>query len=106
MKDEDYQVGYGKPPKHSQFKKGKSGNPLGRPKKRKAIPDIIQSILNEDIMVNGEKKSKRELVLMSLVNDAIKGSSSDRKLLLSMMDGEEILEDFSPTVGQYCLAQI
>ena len=29
-----YTVGYGKPPKDTQFKKGKSGNPLGRRKKR------------------------------------------------------------------------
>ena len=29
------EVGYGRPPKHSQFKKGQSGNPKGRPKKKK-----------------------------------------------------------------------
>ena len=28
----DYEVGYGKPPKHTRFKKGQSGNPKGRPK--------------------------------------------------------------------------
>ena len=28
----DYVVGYGKPPKEAQFKKGMSGNPTGRPK--------------------------------------------------------------------------
>ena len=27
-----YKVGYGKPPKATQFRKGKSGNPRGRPK--------------------------------------------------------------------------
>ena len=27
----DYEVGYGKPPKHTQFKRGQSGNPNGRP---------------------------------------------------------------------------
>jgi hypothetical protein len=27
----DYQVGYGKPPRHTQFAKGQSGNPRGRP---------------------------------------------------------------------------
>jgi hypothetical protein len=29
---EKYSVGYGRPPKHSQFKKGMSGNKLGRPR--------------------------------------------------------------------------
>ena len=28
----DYAVGYGKPPQHSRFKPGRSGNPKGRPK--------------------------------------------------------------------------
>jgi hypothetical protein len=28
-----YEVGYGKPPKDTQFKKGSSGNPKGRPRK-------------------------------------------------------------------------
>lgn len=27
-----YEVGYGKPPSDKQFKKGQSGNPMGRPK--------------------------------------------------------------------------
>lgn len=35
MSDDEYEVGYGKPPKNTQFKKGKSGNPRGRPPKDK-----------------------------------------------------------------------
>jgi len=31
--NKDKKVGYKKPPKKTQFKKGKSGNPKGRPKK-------------------------------------------------------------------------
>jgi Family of unknown function (DUF5681) len=31
-RDSDYQVGYGKPPQHTRFKKGESGNPAGRPR--------------------------------------------------------------------------
>ena len=32
MSNDDYEVGYGKPPKHTQFKENRSGNPKGRPK--------------------------------------------------------------------------
>jgi Family of unknown function (DUF5681) len=28
----DYQIGYGKPPRHARYQKGRSGNPRGRPK--------------------------------------------------------------------------
>ena len=93
---EDYEVGYGKPPKNTQFKKGKSGNPLGRPKKKKNLVDLLQTTLDEEIIVNGVKKSKRELLVMSIVNDAIKGNASSRKLLLPFIDGEEVIEDFTP----------
>ena len=32
MANQKYEVGYGKPPVHTQFKPGQSGNPKGRPK--------------------------------------------------------------------------
>ena len=32
MPDSDYEVGYKKPPKSTQFQPGQSGNPKGRPK--------------------------------------------------------------------------
>src|SRR5205807_1912426 len=33
LKDVEYDVGFGKPPKASRFRAGQSGNPLGRPKR-------------------------------------------------------------------------
>lgn len=37
MSQKKYEVGYGKPPKQGQFKKGQSGNPKGRPKKKNPV---------------------------------------------------------------------
>ena len=50
MRDEvnDYEVGYGKPPKHSQFKKGRSGNPKGRPKGAKGFVASLKRVLSEE----------------------------------------------------------
>ncbi len=50
-KGADYDVGYGKPPKAHQFKKGSSGNPAGAPSKRKRKPIDVAAILNEPLAV-------------------------------------------------------
>lgn len=41
------EVGYKKPPKASQFKPGQSGNPKGRPKKKKMTDEEALKIVNE-----------------------------------------------------------
>lgn len=50
---DDYEVGFGKPPKHTQFEKGRSGNPKGRPKGSKNIPMLVREIFDEKVLVNG-----------------------------------------------------
>ena len=39
MSEQNYVVGYKKPPQHTRFQKGQSGNPRGKVKGRKELPD-------------------------------------------------------------------
>ena len=46
------EIGYGKPPKKHQFKKGVSGNPRGRPKGKSSLLSDLNKIVNQKISVN------------------------------------------------------
>lgn len=74
---DDYEVGYKKPPKHTQFKPGQSGNPKGRPKGSKNFGTSLQEILNEgiDLTQNGERRrvTKGDAILHRVVFEAVKG---------------------------------
>ena len=47
----DYAVGYGRPPKASQFAAGKSGNPKGRPKDSRSVGAVLQNIICKSLDV-------------------------------------------------------
>jgi hypothetical protein len=48
----EYQVGYGRPPQHTRFPKGQSGNPKGRPKGSRALASIWLRAMNEKVTIN------------------------------------------------------
>jgi len=83
----DDKPGYGKPPKKNQFKKGKSGNPRGRPRKVVEKPknpseaEILKKISNETVVVDGQEMSKLELSLRVLQKKALSGDIRAMKLL-------------------------
>ena len=77
--DKDYDVGYGKPPKDSQYQKGQSGNLNGRPKGSKNLKTILVEELEKPVIIkeNGAKKTitKKEVIIRQLVNKAMLGES-------------------------------
>src|SRR5882724_5648701 len=83
-RDSDYQVGYGKPPQHTRFKKGESGNPTGRPKGSKNLTTLLEKELKQRVMIteNGRRRriTKQEAMVKHLVNKAVSG---DRPLMHS-----------------------
>lgn len=85
--DQPEKVGYGRPPKHTRFKRGQSGNPKGRPKGSRNLSTEIEAELNAVAYIteNGKRKaiSKRALVAKQLVN---KGASGDPKSIAILLN--------------------
>ena len=84
-----YEVGYGKPPKHSQFKKGMCPNPKGRGKRAKLkLGDIVENVLNADIKFQKRGRTKKttrlEFALKTLINSAVKGDTKSAAMILTM----------------------
>lgn len=83
-----YEVGYGKPPKHSRFRKGQSGNPNGRPKWAKGLNTIIREEMLARIPVRtrtGERLIPRaQAMVLKLLELAGKGDMRALRLLLDL----------------------
>src|ERR1700682_1828124 len=77
---DNYTVGRGKPPIETRFKKGKSGNPSGRPRRVPTLLDTVAKILarTQTVNIHGENKSisMEELFLTSVIQNGIRCKSA------------------------------
>lgn len=72
------------PPKHSQFKKGQTGNPNGRPKKLPELHVLLADVLGEE----KDGISAAEAILKSIRAKAAKGDVRAAELLLDRAYGK------------------
>lgn len=95
--DDGYHVGYCKPPKNSQFKKGQSGNSRGRRKGSKNSGTLLANALDEVISIKegGRSKTitKRAAMFKQVVNKAVSG---DLRAIRLIYEGMEKLEKKYP----------
>jgi hypothetical protein len=87
--DPDNKVGYGKPPLHTRFKPGRSGNPKGRPKNARGLKTDLRAELvsKMKIRMNGEDVSgtKQQLMLRTLTTRAASGDVSATRILIDLV---------------------
>lgn len=98
----DYNIGYGKPPKEGRFAKGESGNPKGRPRKKKdkeekSLAAAFAGALEEEITVPDGTKlvriTRKQMLVRSLVEKSAKGGKRALRKLLTLREAIEKSSD-------------
>jgi hypothetical protein len=104
--DDSYQVGFGKPPRHTQFQKGRSGNPKGRPKGRKKnLYVLMEEVFEEKILVKSPKGTqsipKIKAALIQLANKAASGDPRALREMLRLSQQREEKEPYLAAAPQF-----
>lgn len=87
---DDYEVGYGHPPKANQFKTGQSGHKSGRPKGSKNLKTVIEKEAYSTIHIKEGHKSKSvtkiEALFKSMMNKGIQGNTKAASIALGLLE--------------------
>ena len=102
-KDENcgFEVGYGKPPRHTRFQPGQSGNPRGRQKGVRNLGNDVKRTLEVPVRLTEQGKPRRgstqEAVLLRLREKALKGDARSLDRLLELARTFNVTDDGSQT---------
>ena len=88
-----YDVGYAKPPKATQWKKGQSGNPAGKKPGSKNFPELFNKIAMKKVPVtlpNGKKTKKTllELTISSVIAHAQAGKKAMKPIAAHLVEAQ------------------
>ncbi len=91
--DGDYEVGYGRPPTHSRFKQGQSGNPSGKRKGGRSRVKQLERFLDTPIHVN-ENGRRRQMRPMEIVRKKMfqLAAQDDVRAIKLMLDMEQLVD--------------
>ena len=92
-KPADKNVGRGIPPKHTQFKKGMSGNPRGRPKGSKNLSTLISEAARDQVTATIDGRQRRiSKVQATAMQLATKAAAGDPKAMIQFLDWVDEIE--------------
>jgi Family of unknown function (DUF5681) len=93
----DDAVGYARPPQHTRFKPGRSGNPKGRPKGSKNFSTLFSEELAQLVTLteNGKRRRmpKRQALAKQVINKALSSDSKAAALVIDQINRSEGARD-------------
>jgi hypothetical protein len=105
-KNSDYAIGYKKPPRHTQFKPGQSGNPSGRPKKVPTFTEAIQRELRTSITIleGGKRRTVTKLraIAKQQTNKAVSGDARATAIVMNAVEPRQFdpMDNLSPVLHE------
>src|SRR5215468_1174210 len=96
-----YEVGYRKPPRHTQFQKGQSGNPGGRPRRSRTVRldelALYEAYRTTIVMEDGHATPMPavQAVLRSQLQNAASGNVRAQRDILAMIRTIELARKYT-----------